>query len=285
MSEDDPSKKTESPRRDILKTIGAGAFGLGIGAPMLSNGAAAASQDSSNVVENFSHSEVTGADAENSIQDLTDTEEYSLLEESVKSDGMSVDTSNAVVYRSSYEENQRTVASFPVDGDDELRVVIGKNDNTGDIVIAATERKTRTNNQSEIVLKQPQSIAQQSDSPTVSSGVTEADSLSSSGLVTTTVTVPHGTEQSTISTGTQSTVVTPQATVWCWACRIDAGLACDVGCQAGTAFICGLAGAVTSVIGAAACISIAESVCLVISAAGCGLNADEICCRAGGWCC
>ncbi|RJT07584.1 halocin C8-like domain-containing protein [Halococcus sp. IIIV-5B] len=72
---------------------------------------------------------------------------------------------------------------------------------------------------------------------------------------------------------------TTQATAKCKGCKLLVKAACAIGCGAGTAAICVLAG-VTTLVGGIACGAAAAAVCFVISEFGCNRGAPFICKRA-----
>ncbi|EMA51258.1 halocin C8 (TBD) [Halococcus salifodinae DSM 8989] len=167
--------------------------------------------------------------------------------------------------------------SIPLRHDSDHRLIIGRDDNTDEVVTATLEQKTVGEAKTEIELSQVPSLAQQSEFPT-------AESTNNDGLVTTTLVVEGKPNDISVSTGDGTPEVTPNG-IYCFNCRFLAALICDVGCASGTAYICGLASVVTSAIGLAACLGVSGAICRVIGFVGCGIPSRGICCRAGGWCC
>ncbi|MEZ3142619.1 halocin C8-like domain-containing protein [Halobaculum sp. MBLA0143] len=259
-------------RRDVLRGIGGTTAAAAFGSGVLSDTAAA----SDGLPDGFELTELTGEAARRAVDGLARTREFRRLRTAVQDAGARLDRSAAVVYRASYEGRSRTLASVPTATDEDHRMVVGRNDD-GTVVMGALERRQETADGAEITYRELPSLASESELSTADA-TTDDD-----GLVSRTVTVSSETDGTVSTDVTEDDVST--SGVYCFNCKLLVALVCDVGCAAGTAFICGLAGTVTSAIGISACIFITGRICYVIAAAGCFLNASEICCRAGNWCC
>lgn len=259
-------------RRDVLRGLGGTTAAAAFGGGVLSNTAAARE----GVPSGFDVTELTGTAAQRAVAGLARTREFQRLQTAVRAAGARLDRSGAVVYRASYEGRRRTMASLPTADDDDHRLVVGR-DGDGTVVMGALERRQETADGAEISYRELPSLAAASELSTADATTDDA------GLVAQTVTVTAAPDGTVSTDATREEAST--SGLYCFNCKLLVALVCDVGCAAGTAFICGLAGTVTSVIGISACIFITGRICYVIAAAGCFLNAGEICCRAGDWCC
>lgn len=281
MSEEDTNGENSSERdrkpinrRNFVRSLGvaggAVAFG-GLGART------ASAKSSEEIQQEFSQTELTQEDAQKVLHSLAKTDEFEQLQRSVRKQGFELDHGSLIAHRASYHDNARTMVSVPLRHDDNYRLIIGRDDTTGKVVVATLEQKTVSDAETKIELSQVPSLARESEFPT-------AASTNSDGLVPTTLIVEGKPGDISVSTGDGTPDVTPNG-IYCFNCRFLAGLICDIGCAAGAAYLCGLASVLASFVGLAACLGITGAICRVIGFVGCGISSRQICCRAGGWCC
>jgi halocin C8-like bacteriocin domain-containing protein len=272
----DSTDSREYNRRDVLKTTSTASLATALGTAGLSGQVSATDQKALTEID---LNEVTGPDARQAIDNLRKTSEWTTLVKGVDEEGWNLDVDDAIVYRSTARGNRRVLASIGIktqkSDEDYFRLIIGRDEQTGDVISPSLERRTQTTDGAKLEVFRPESTSISAEtSPTSQSG---PGNLQVSELTI-------ASTESGLEILQNGETVSPTG-IWCTACKTVASLACQVGCASGAGFICGLASVATSLIGGGACLSMASAVCAVISANGCGLSSDEICCEAGNWCC
>ena len=247
----DPDTSDRPSRRQIIRSLGAAGATTG-GLSMLSRRSRAAASPGQ-----VRYREIPSRRARRQIRWFTRRPEFHRLAAETRSRGFDADLDDALVGHVRGEGVDRTLMSVPLSGTDKadahLTLAVSE---SGEIEIATLE------------------FAESERLPT---DLTKIDVLD--GMETHREHVPDpratgGFRPADVS----KDAVTIQADIGCTGCTTAVGLICQIGCHAGTAFICGvLTGA--GYIAGAACFAFARYACALISIYGCGGQFDynQIC--------